>query len=90
MYERALELAPEDVATISALGFLEFLDGEDDAAHAQLERARLIDGNAVPVLTLEAALARTTDEKVSLYRRILEMDPTNRIARAQLARLQKS
>jgi len=86
-FERLLELAPEDLLARVELGFVYFLMGEDGEANRQLEKARVLDPENVQVLTLEAALARDPAEKIRLYRRILQKDPQNDVARGKLHEL---
>jgi tetratricopeptide (TPR) repeat protein len=83
-FERLLELLPEDVVARVQLGFVYFLMGEDGDAVRQLEKARTLDPEHVQVLTLEAALAEDPTAKVRLYRRILQKDPDNEVARGKL------
>ncbi|QRO00048.1 hypothetical protein JRI60_13980 [Archangium violaceum] len=83
-YERLLELMPKDVLTRVELGFIYFLMGEDGEARRQLGMAQALDPEHVQVLTLAAALAREPAEKVRLYRRILQKEPLNEIARGKL------
>lgn len=85
--ERLLELAPEDLRARVELGFVYFLQGEDEEANRQLEKARALDPEHVQVLTLEAALAGDPAEKIRLYRRILQKDPQNAVARGKLHEL---
>jgi tetratricopeptide (TPR) repeat protein len=86
-FERLLELTPEDLVARVELGFVYFLMGEDEEASRQLEKARALDPEHVQVLTLEAALAREPTEKIRLYRRILQKDPQNEVARGKLHEL---
>jgi tetratricopeptide (TPR) repeat protein len=86
-FERLLELAPEDLVARVELGFVYFLMGEDEEAARQLEEARTLDPEHVQVLTLEAALARDSAEKIRLYRRILQKDPRNEVALGKLNEL---
>ncbi len=89
-FERLLEMNPKDLAARVELGFVYFLMGEDGEANRQLEKARALDPGHVQVLTLEAALARDTAEKIRLYRRILQKDPQNEVARGKLQELNAS
>lgn len=84
IYERILQLKPGDLAATVALGILLFLNGEDDRARKQLEIAREANPDDAQTLTLQAALARDPDERIRIYRSILEKDPHNRVARANL------
>lgn len=86
-YERLLELMPKDVLTRVEFGFIYFLMGEDGEARRQLGMAQALDPEHVQVLTLEAALARGPAEKVRIYRRILQKEPLNEIARGKLREL---
>ncbi len=86
-YERLLELMPKDVLARVEFGFIYFLMGEDGEASRQLGMAQALDPEHVQVLTLEAALAREPAEKVRLYRRILQKEPLNEIARGKLREL---
>ncbi len=86
-FQRLLELTPGDVGAQVELGFVYFLMGEDGDAARQLEKARALDPEHVQVLTLEAALARDPAEKVRLYRRILQKEPDNEVARGKLREL---
>lgn len=86
-FKRLLELAPEDLVARVELGFVYFLMGEDGEATRQLEKARALDPEHVQVLTLKAALARDSAEKIRLYRRILQKDPRNEVALGKLNEL---
>jgi DNA-binding SARP family transcriptional activator len=86
-FARLLELSPEDVVAHVQLGFVYFLMGEDGDAARQLEKARALEPEHVQVLTLEAALATEPAKKIQLYRRILQKDPRNEVARGQLREL---
>lgn len=86
-YERLLELLPEDVLARVEFGFIYFLMGEDGEASRQLGMAQALDPEHVQVLSLEAALAREPAQKVRLYRRILQKEPLNEIARGKLREL---
>ena len=86
-YERLLELLPKDLLARVEFGFIYFLMGEDGEASRQLGMAQALDPEHVQVLSLEAALARESAEKVRLYRRILQKEPLNEIARGKLREL---
>lgn len=86
-FERLVELSPEDPAAHVDLGFVFFLMGEDVAANQQLTKARALDPEHVQVLALQAALEHDPKEKVQLYRRILQKDPDNEVARGKLREL---
>ncbi|MCY1040634.1 hypothetical protein OV208_04810 [Corallococcus sp. bb12-1] len=86
-FERLLAICPEDVVARVQFGFVYFLMGEDEVADRQLEKARTLDPEHLQVLTLEAALSAEPAEKVRLYRRILQKDPRNEIARGKLREL---
>ena len=87
IYERLLELLPGDVLARVDFGFVYFLMGEDGEARRQLGMAQALDSEHVQVLSLEAALAHEPAEKVRLYRRILQKEPLNEIARGRLREL---
>jgi len=87
LYERVLELNPQDISTIIALGWVLWLDGEKEKSREQLEKAKKIDAGSVEVLTLEACLAGGTESEISLYREILKRDPHNEIAQENLKKL---
>ncbi len=78
VYERLLRLDPEAVSLILQFGHVLFMAGEDDAATAQLNRAKEMEGETARVLKLEALLARTDKEKQLLYTRIMALDPSDR------------
>ncbi|MBI1930494.1 hypothetical protein HYR99_40400 [Candidatus Poribacteria bacterium] len=82
--ERILELNPSDVEAIVALGFLFWLDGEDDKAWQQIKQARSLNAEHVGALTLEAALTTDRNAQVMLYESVLERDPNNRVAQENL------
>ncbi|RKH22097.1 hypothetical protein D7Y13_31455 [Corallococcus praedator] len=86
-FERLLAVCPEDVVARVQFGFVYFLMGDDEVAARQLEEARALDPEHLQVLTLEAALSGDPAEKVRLYRRILQKDPRNEIARGKLREL---
>jgi tetratricopeptide (TPR) repeat protein len=53
-----------------------------------LEKARKINPDGIEVLTLQAALEKRPDEQLKIYKKMLQLDPTNRVALHNLARLQ--
>jgi hypothetical protein len=52
-------------------------------------QARAINPSGLQVLTLHAALEKRPDEQLRIYKRMLELDPSNRVALQNLARFQK-
>jgi tetratricopeptide (TPR) repeat protein len=86
IYERFLQLNPENDQALSSLGLVKYLIGEDEEAAQCLENARKINPEGIEVLTLQAALEKKPDEKLRIYRKMLELDPTNRVALDNLAR----
>ncbi|RYZ41269.1 MAG: hypothetical protein EOO71_12740 [Myxococcaceae bacterium] len=86
-FERLLAVCPEDVVARVQFGFVYFLMGDDEVAARQLEAARAIEPEHLQVLTLEAALSADPADKVRIYRRILEKDPRNELAREKLREL---
>lgn len=89
IYERILAINPEDDEALSSLGLVKYLIGEDEEAAQCLEKARKINPGGLEVLTLQAALENRPDEQLKIYKKMLELDPTNRVALDNLARLQK-
>ena len=89
VYERILAINPQDDEALGALGLVKYLIGEDVEAAQCLERARKINPGGLEVLTLQAALENRPDEQVKIYRKMLELDPANRVALDNLSRLQK-
>jgi tetratricopeptide (TPR) repeat protein len=89
VYERILEINPNDDEALGSLGLVKYLIGGDTEAAQCLEKARKINPEGLEVLTLQAALEKRPDEKLKIYRKMLELDPTNRVALHNLARLQK-
>lgn len=87
VYQRLLELSPRDVGAIAALGFVFFLDGEDEQAWRQVSAGRAIEPENVELLTLEAALVKDRPARIALYRKVLEKDPGNRVATENLKEL---
>jgi len=85
IYERFLEVNPENDQALSSLGLVKYLIGEDAEAAQYLEKARKINPDGIEVLTLQAALEKRPDEKLRTYRKMLELDPTNRVALDNLA-----
>ena len=84
LYKRMLEIVPQNKKAIVELGFIAWLDGEDDEARNYLQKAQAYFPNDIEVLTLQAALTQATRERTQLYRRILEEDPSNAVAIANL------
>jgi hypothetical protein len=64
---------------------VKYLIGEDAEAAQYLEKARKINPEGIEVLTLQAALEKRPGEKLRIYRKMLEIDPTNRVALDNLA-----
>ena len=89
IYERFLEVNPENDQALGSLGLVKYLIGEDAEAAQHLEKARKINPEGIEVLTLQAALEKRPDEKLKTYRKMLELDPTNRVALHNLARSQE-
>jgi tetratricopeptide (TPR) repeat protein len=69
IYERFLEVNPENDQALSSLGLVKYLIGEDAEAAQYLEKARKINPEGIEVLTLQAALEKRTDENDSLRKR---------------------
>jgi tetratricopeptide (TPR) repeat protein len=88
VYKRVLELDPEDDRAWGSLGLVRLLIGEDVEAAQCLEKARKINPDGIEVLTLQAALEKRPDEQLKIYKKMLQPDPTNRVALHNLARLQ--
>jgi tetratricopeptide (TPR) repeat protein len=88
VYKRVLELNSEDDRAWGSLGLVKLLIGEDAEAVQCLERARRINPDGIEVLTLQAALEHRRDEQLKIYKKMLELDPNNRVALDNLARLQ--
>lgn len=84
LYERVLELDPDDTSARTQLGFVHWLFGEDERARAELEQARSKAPGDVEVLLLEAALEPEKSRQEQLYHEVLRIDPQNRIARQNL------
>ena len=89
VYQRILEINPEDDEALASLGLVKYLIGEDAEASQCLEKARRINPEGLQVLTLQAAFEKRPDEQLKIYKKMLELDPTNRVALQNLARLQK-
>lgn len=88
MFERALGLAPDDAATLNALGFSQTKLGRLAQAAATLERAaRLAPGFAPIAFNLGAVLERQgrLNGAEAAYARALRLDPTHAAAMASLA-----
>jgi tetratricopeptide (TPR) repeat protein len=88
IYERFLEINPENDQALGSLGLVKYFIGEDVEAAQYLEKARKINPEGIEVLTLQAALEKRPDEKLRIYKKILELDPTNQVALHNLARSQ--
>src|SRR5437764_14272240 len=86
-YVRILEMNPEDAEILAALGLVKYLIGEDVEALQYLQKAKRIRPNGLKVMTLQAALEKRPDEQFKIYQKMLEIDPTNRIALQNLDRL---
>jgi len=89
IYERFLEVNPLSAQVLATLGLVKLLIGEDSEAAQYFEKARKINPEGLEVLTLQAALEKRPDEKLKTYRKMLELDPTNRVALHNLARSQE-
>ena len=89
IYERFLEINPENDQALGSLGLVKYFIGEDVEAAQYLEKARKINPEGIEVLTLKAALEKRPDEKLRIYKKMLELDPTNPVALHNLARSQK-
>jgi hypothetical protein len=80
-------LEPENVQAMAALGWVYFLDGEDQKAWAQIERGKAISEDELDLLLLEAALTKDRAGRVKIYRRVLALFPGNEVAEGQLRSL---
>jgi tetratricopeptide (TPR) repeat protein len=83
-YQRAMELDPGDPETVVDLGFVHWLCGEDDQARNCLSQAYRLAPGHVKALLLDAALESDPLKKRELYKKVLEKDPENQIAIANL------
>jgi tetratricopeptide (TPR) repeat protein len=87
-YERALQINPNQAEILASLGLIKYLIGEDAEAFQCLEKARRISLEGLQVLTLQAAFEKRPEEQVKLYRKMLQLDPSNRVALQNLERLE--
>lgn len=87
LYLRLLELTPDDADSVAELGFVFWLSGEDEKAKEQAIRALRIAPANVKALLLQAALEPDLHAKGVLYRQVLECDPRNQVALANLREL---
>jgi hypothetical protein len=63
--------------------------GLDSEAAQYLEKARKIDPEGPEVLTFQSALEKRPSENSKIYRKMLELDSTNRVALHNLAASQE-
>lgn len=89
-YERALQINPNQAEILASLGLIKYLIGEDAEAFQCLEKARRISPEGLQVLTLQAAFEKRPEKQVKLYRKMLQLDPSNRVALQNLERLEAS
>ncbi len=91
MAKRILELNPRDLEAIIVLGWILWIQGDDDECFSLLERAKQIEPNNTLVMIFEAALIYDdVPRQIYLYERVLQKDPTNRIALHNLETLKRS
>ncbi len=83
-WRRAAERQPRSVDALARLGQLYLGAGDNAKARACYEKAFALAPSDLQVLDLEAALARTWDERVAAYRRTLQHYPDLRDARSSL------
>jgi hypothetical protein len=90
IYRRLIELSPADANLAAELGFIFWLCGEDELARDQADRGSQLDPDNVQTLLLRAALTSKRGEKRLLYRKVLEHEPENRVALANLEELSRA
>ncbi|MBE9118296.1 hypothetical protein IQ249_20600 [Lusitaniella coriacea LEGE 07157] len=84
IYERILELKPNNIETIISIGSLFWLDGEYDESQKRLEIVKKMDPERVDVMGFEALITSNLYKKIELYKKILKKDPTSENALALL------
>jgi len=77
IYQRILEIEPDDIDAIVRLGELLWLDGEDEQSQEKLEMAKKIDSDSIDVMFFEVILTPSLQTKIKIYQKILDKDPTN-------------
>jgi hypothetical protein len=82
-----LELDPQDVDGMAQLGNLYFLDGQDERARSLVKAAKRLNAHHIETLLLEAALTRDVSARKVLYEKVLELDPVNEVAHANLKQM---
>ena len=87
IYRRLIELHPDDPDLAAELGFIFWLCGEDDLARDQARLAHQLDPGNVQTLLLRAVLEPEQEEKRRLYNKVLERDPEDAVALANLEEL---
>ncbi len=90
VYRRLVELRPDDPDFAAGLGWVFWACGEDDKAGEQAARGARLDPDNVDTLLLRAALEPNRAEKRRLYKRVLNQDPTNSVALANLKEMEGS
>ena len=89
--EEALQLAPLNFEALKALGRLYYRQRERDLARHYLTRAREVSGRDLDILRLLAEIALHQDQRLTALaylEQVLRTRPSDRRARAALARLQ--
>lgn len=89
VFERLHALSPRNVGYLVQLGFAHWFAGNDATARDCLHMAQDILPDDIEAMHLEAALARSDDDKRAIYTRMLDLQPKNRVAWDNLLMLRK-
>ncbi|MGD0116153.1 MAG: hypothetical protein ABSC13_09155 [Dehalococcoidia bacterium] len=81
LLQRVLELEPDNIEALTMLGRLAWLLADHVAAYGYVERAKRVAPDDRSVLMQEAFLSQDWDQRLSLYRRVLELYPDAEDAR---------
>jgi tetratricopeptide (TPR) repeat protein len=93
LFERAIQLEPDNVAFRASLSFVYMAQGQLDTARAQLQQALRIDPDYKPALLTLARIHMVRQESsraMEYVDRLLRLDPKDRLAKQLLSQLQNS
>ena len=62
-------------------------DGQDERARSLVKAAKRLNAHHIETLLLEAALTRDVSARKVLYEKVLELDPVNEVAHANLKQM---
>ncbi|MDJ1183675.1 tetratricopeptide repeat protein [Roseofilum casamattae] len=81
IYQRVLEIEPDNINAIVELSYSLYLSGEDEQSKQTLAMAKPIDSDNIRVMSCEALITSDARTIIALYRKIIDRDPSHLNAR---------